>query len=303
MTTLKPWRKRGDFGMTRHPERERRAFVAPALLVVVVWCGLMWNGCVISEGGQEVAAGIEELQVEDDLVENRTGACADLPDLTGTAYLVYELFATEPTDVVNEIWAEYVEANDLAIIFLVTAHDLSTGMLQFEVTSAHVEVEDAGTDEERAVGYRFALAPGSFGAKVDGCDFNTTGEFELELVTPSLSHRFPIRRSTGAGTLSPDGSAIEELRLSGFLPEDNIVDLCMAVEGLGFVNLHWFFNLAGVCPDADWDEDGEVDSYNFKGIVRAADASPLFFAGVEPIVAPLDECAPDTKECVGEEER
>ena len=256
------------------------------------------SGCVVSESGDDVEVLSPDVaSVELPPAELPAGPCTALGDLTGTAYLVYELFATEPTDVVNEIWAGYVADNDLAIVFLVTDHDLETGTLQFEVTSAYVDVEETEGGEEVATSYAFGLTPGEFSAKLDGCDFATLGEFELDLVTPTLNHKFSIVRSTGQGTLSEDGLAIEELRLSGYLPENDILDLCLVVEGLGTVNLHWFFNLAGVCPDADWNEDGQPDSYNFKGIVRAQDASPLFSAGIKPIPTLTGECLPDTGQC------
>lgn len=291
--------------MTQVPVREPMertegrlpAFAVTALMSLII-AGSVAAGCVVTEGGKDAdGATADAIPVEVPPAEVPTGQCAQLPDLTGTAFLVYELFATAPTDVVNEIWAGYVEDNDLAIVFLVTGHDVGAGTLQFEVTSAHVEVEQLEGGDERAIGYAFGLPPGTFEAKLDGCEFVSTGEFALELVTPTLNHKVPIVRSSGIGTLSEDGSAIEELRLSGYLPEEDILDLCLVVEGLGTVNLHWFFNLAGVCPDADWDEDGQLDSYNFQGVVRAADASPLFSPGLKPIPTLTGECAVDTEQC------
>jgi hypothetical protein len=220
-----------------------------------------------------------------------------LPDLTGRAYRIYELFATQPTDQVNETWGEAVAIYSLVIIFRVVSHDVGSGQMVMEVASAWSDRQENPDGSFIPLEYRYGLDPVPIQVQLDGSTFQFTEPFELDLFTPIINKPFHIAKATGHGKFSPDGSKIAEVFLDGFLPEADTVGLCVDISGLGIVNLHWFFNVAHICPDADLDGDGTLDSYNFKGIVRGVDETYLFVEGIHAIESGVEVCDINDEPC------
>ena len=221
----------------------------------------------------------------------------ELPDLTGRAYRTYELFATEPTDQVNETWAAAVAVYSLVVIFRVVSHDVESRQMVMEVASAWCDRQENPDGSFTPLEYRYGLEPVPIQVKLDGLSFQFTEPFELDLFTPIINKPFHIADATGHGKFSADGSKLTEVFLDGFLPEADTVGLCVDIAGLGIANLHWFFNLAHICPDADLDQDGTLDSYNFKGIVRGVDETDLFVEGIHAIEPGVKECDINDETC------
>jgi len=240
---------------------------------------------------EEVRRTVPEIDVSPE-----TGTTA-LPDLTGRAYRVYELFATEPTDQINETWAAAVEVYSLVIIFRVLSHDPAAEEMVMEVASAWCDREALGEGQFSPKEYKYGLDPVPIQVKLNGTSFQFTEPFELDMFTPIINQPFHIASATGHGQFSADGSELAEVWLDGFLPEADTVEVCVDITGLGVVNLHWFFNLAHICPNADLDNDLTVDSYNFKGIVRAIDESHLFSEGSHPIESMVEFCDLHDESC------
>jgi hypothetical protein len=226
------------------------------------------------------------------------GPCAALPDLTGRVYRVTDFVATAPTDGINPTWKKWADVYDLVMLFRIIEHDRAAGRIDAVVGcggAARTPGPDGAPIPERLF---YGLEPTPIVFAVDGCELVFGKPLDIHLLTPWVSGEIPIREVTGAGTLAEDGARIERLDLSGFLGEDTAAATCIDVAGLGVVNLHWFFNLAGICPDADTDGDGTVDAYNFLGWVRAVDETALFDGGVVPIESQVPGCLAHEEPCV-----
>ncbi len=222
-----------------------------------------------------------------------------LPDLTGTVYLATELIATEPTDTLNEAWAAMVADYTLAIAFVVVDHDVATQTMELDLASAWVDRSLAEDGSVEPLAYRFALEPVRLKLHFDGLEFSISGIFAIDLVPMAVNKPFHVHGAVGSGRFSEDGQQIAELRLEGFLAEEQMVDFCLLMPGLGSVNFRWFMNLAHICATTDSDEDGTADSYLFKGFVKAsADDEGLFEPGIEPIAPLISTCKLDTEDCV-----
>jgi hypothetical protein len=272
--------------------------LAAAVLLLLWACSATNNSSDSISDASTVDLGLPETMAQElSIADDGPPPCPGMGDLTGAAFTVFELFATAPTDAFNEIWAQYLADHDLVVIFRVLSHDVSAGVLKMEVTSAWADKKVGEDGIVEAVKYRFALEPGGLTAQLNGCEFLVEDEFELDLVVPKINQPFHIYRATGDGWFSDDGTKIEQLNLSGFLLEGEAADTCLAIPGLGIANLRWFLNLAGICPDSDVDEDGQVDSYNFLGVVRAEDKREMFADGLHPIQSEVDECITDTGVC------
>lgn len=268
------------------------------VLLALILCGCSGNAPEQADDKADATMPTEAVAEATAQTENVVlPQCPGMGDLTGAAFTAWELFATAPTDAINEIWAEYVEEHDLVVIFLVTNHDVAGGLIDMQVTSAWAQksLNEDGTFD--AVSYQFALEPGALTLRLSGCQFEVEGEFELDLVVPKINQPFHVYRATGSGSFSPGGEKIEEFNLSGFLLEDEAAQTCLVIPGLGVANLRWFLNLAHTCVDSDVDGDGELDSYNFRGVVRAEDRRELFAPGIHPIGSEIDECIPDVQVC------
>ena len=224
--------------------------------------------------------------------------CADLPDLTGRVYRVTDFVATEPTDGINPTWKKWADAYDLVMLFRILEHDRVGGRVEAVMACGGAEVAVGGDGEVAPVRLFYALEPIPVHFSLDGCGLTIEEPLDIHLFTPWVSAEIPIRDVTGVGTLSEDGAEIEQLELSGFLGEATAAAICIDVAGLGVVNLHWFFNLAGICADADTDGDMAMDAYNFLGWVRAVDATPLFDAEQVVIGSQVPECMVHEEPCV-----
>ncbi len=232
-------------------------------------------------------------------VEIPSGECAGLPDLTGKVYRVTEMNASHPTDKVNEVWNNDIGTCDLVILFHITEHNLETNVLQVEVTSAWADKTLDGEGNCVPKSYEFALEPAIMVMTIDGCAFDFSQKFDLNIVTPTVSKPFHVFGVTGDGIIAEDGSDIPYCKLSGLIAEEETYDLCLQIPGLGTANFHWFMNLAGICPNADSDNDGDIDSYYFEGILKATEENQYFKAGtIHPIESLVEECPLDSEECI-----
>lgn len=244
--------------------------------------------------GEEAIAGTD--------VEEDTGGvieCPGLPNLTGHAFRATSLVATEPTDKVNEVWATDIEAYTLVIVFYVLDHRPEEKVATVKVTSAWAEVEDDGAGNLTPLQYQYALEPMVFELGIDGCKLKIIDQIELDIMTPTVSKPFHVFGISGWGEITEDGKEITKLQLAGFIKESEAFDLCLEIPGLGAANFHWFMNLAHICANADSDGDGEVDSYYFKGVIKATQESDLFKPDEShPIETLVQECIPDEVACV-----
>ena len=252
---------------------------------------LLSSGCTDRSAG--VDAALQDNEIAEEAAHDTGGETSFrklLPDLSGTVYLATELVATEPTDKLNEAWAAMVADYTLAIAVVVVAHNVSEQTMEVDLTSAWVDrlLRNGKPAEPQA--YRFALEPVRLKLQFTGEDFIINGTFAIDLVPMAVNKPFHIHGAIGSGSFSADGQQITELRLQGFLAEDQMLDFCLNMHGLGEVNFHWFMNLAQLCADADSDGDGEPDSYLFKGIVKATADTGLFLPGLHPIEPLVTQC-------------
>ncbi|MFH1530855.1 MAG: hypothetical protein ABIK09_09010 [Pseudomonadota bacterium] len=224
--------------------------------------------------------------------------CADLPDLTGRVYRVTDFVATAPTDGINPTWKKWAEVYDLVMLFRILEHDRAAGRIEAMVACGGAEVSMGRDGVPRPERLYYGLPPTPISFALVGCDLTFTVPLDIHLFTPWVSGEIPIQEVTGYGVLAEDGAVLERLDLSGFLSEATAAAICIDIAGLGVVNLHWFFNLAGICPDTDTDGDDVLDAYNFLGWVRAVDETALFDDAVTPIVSLVPECVPHEDPCV-----
>jgi len=222
--------------------------------------------------------------------ESPAGPCPGLPDLSGRVYRVTDFVATAPTDGINPTWKKWTDVYDLVMMFRILDHDRAAGRIDAVVACGGADLVDldGALVPERLF---FGLEPTPVSFALDGCDLTIEEPLDIHLYTPFVSGEIPISEVTGAGLLSEDGAEIIRLDLSGFLGEGTAAATCIDIAGLGVVNLHWFFNAAGICPDADTDEDGAPDAYRFLGWIRAVDETRLFEDGLEPIESLVPDCA------------
>ena len=255
-------------------------------------------GCADHNSGQDAWSRPQEIARETvGNVETGIDTHESLPDLSGTVYLATELIATEPTDQLNEAWAAMVADYTLAIAFVVVAHDVASQTMEVDLTSAWIDRLLQDDKPVRPQAYRFALEPVRLNLNLTGQEFTIDGTFAIDLVPMAVNKPFHVHGAVGSGSFSPDGQQITELRLEGFLSEDQMVDFCLNMPGLGDVNFHWFMNLAHLCADADSNADGVPDSYLFKGIVKATADSGLFLPGIKQIEPLVTLCPPHDQPC------
>lgn len=267
------------------------------VLVVLVACTL-----ACSEAPSEAPdAGAPDMAPEETLPPidlEPVGPCAALPDLTGRVYRVTDFVATAPTDGINPTWKKWADVYDLVMLFRILDHDRAAGRIDAVVGCGGAAVSPGPDGIPVPETLFYGLEPTPIVFAVDGCDLVFGEPLDIHLLTPWVSGEIPIQEVTGTGSLSEDGATIERLDLSGFLGEDTAAATCIDVAGLGVVNLHWFFNLAGICPDTDTDADGIIDAYNFLGWVRAVDETSLFDDEVVPIESQVPECLPHEEPCL-----
>jgi hypothetical protein len=241
----------------------------------------------------DVAGGSEDLL---DTTAEAT-ATKTLPDLTGTVYLATLLEATEPTDKLNEAWAAMLSDHTLAIAFVVVAHDVANQTVELDLASAGIDYVVADGDSGETLSYSYALEPVRLTLQLQGTEFIVDGTFEIDLFPMAVNKPFHVHGAVGSGTVSEDGQAITELRLEGFLAEEQMEDFCLHMPGLGDVNFHWFMNLANHCAETDSDGDGEADSYLFKGSVQAVATDAPFSLDIKPIEPLISNCTPHVDNC------
>jgi hypothetical protein len=274
-------------------------------LLLVLTLSFFW---LISCGGDEESkepADTGNGGTVEDLIEETAaaldlpaGACSEMPDLTGRAYRVTSLIATQPTDQVNEVWATDIGKYDLVLVFYVVSHNVETGDVELQVTSASAEKTDNGDETFTPVSYKYLLEPATFAAFFDGCKLKWTDPIELNIVTPTISKPFHVFGIVGHVVMSPDGNKLLDSWLEGAILATETHDLCLTIPGLGVANFHWFMNLAHICPDFDSDGDGSIDSYRFSGHLSAVDETELFELGVKPVESLVEDCVPNTEDCV-----
>lgn len=274
-------------------------------LLLVLTLSFFWTlSCGDEEGTQEPADTGNGGNVEDVVEETAApldlpaGACAEMPDLTGRAYRVTSLIATQPTDQVNEVWATDIAKYDLVLVFYVVSHDVETGEAELQVTSAAAQKTDNGDGTFTPISFKYLLEPATFNAFFEGCKLRWVEPIELNIVTPTISKPFHVFGIVGHVVMSPDGSKLLDSWLEGAILAAETHDLCLTIPGMGVANFHWFMNLAHICPDFDSDGDEEIDSYRFSGHLSAVDESELFELGVVPVESLVDHCDPDTNDCV-----
>jgi hypothetical protein len=261
---------------------------------LVLLAALMFSlplGCGDEDGDGEETPDVVEQEVAD------TG----FPNLTGKVYRVNKLAATQPTDQINNVWAVDMENYDLVLLFHVISHDTTTGIAEFEVTSAIADKEEKD-GEFIAKSFQYCREPWKTKAKIEvtdaGVNFNFTELVELDILTPTVSKSFHIFGITGQGKFSKDGTKILDCWLQGVIDEAQTYDLCLTIPGMGVANFHGFMNALKLCPDLDHDEDGKVDSYKFSGHMGAVEETHLFKEGIKPIESIVEECPLDEKVCV-----
>jgi hypothetical protein len=220
-----------------------------------------------------------------------------LPDLTGRVYRIHHLWATAPTDAINEAWAYMVADGSLVLLVRVVAHDTATGSLTLDIGSGWAEREESAEGLPTPLAYRFGLEPVRVTAALSGTTFTMDGLFTVELFPESVNKPFRVVEASGAGTFNEAGTGLEELSLDGLLVEAEVTDFCLGIPGLGTVNFHWFMNLIKVCPDADSDGDGVADAYHFVGGV-AGEETALFQPGIHPIDPLISTCEPHLEPCL-----
>ena len=269
--------------------------VAVVLAVCLVACS---SGQPEGDDTTDVAPEIVEIDTAPPVDQVPRGPCAALPDLTGRVYRVTDFVATAPTDGINPTWKKWADVYDLVMLFRVLEHDRIGGTIDAVVACGGATLSSAGDDPQVPEGLFYALEPTPIHFVLDGCDLTFVEPLDIHLFTPWVSAEIPIEEVTGSGSISEDGAEIERLNLSGFLGEDTAASTCIDIAGLGVVNLHWFFNLAAICPDTDTDDDGVLDAYNFLGWVRGMDETPLYQDGVVPIDSQVPECLAHEEPCV-----
>ena len=228
------------------------------------------------------------------------GACSDgtgcPTDLTDRTYRFTEFSMEYPTDKMNEVWAQDIWMGDLVVLLQVVSHDMPAGALTLLLGSgsATAEMED-GLPVFSA--FAFAFDPSEVAAHIDAdCNIVIEQPTMLLLATPNVNKPLAIDVLSVVAVLSPDGTKIPAGNLHGAIHEGGIFDFCLAIPGLGTVNLHWFFNLAGICPSEDLDGDGVPDAYYVEAYF-AAEATDLFVPGIQPIGPLVGVCPFDDKSC------
>ncbi len=230
-----------------------------------------------------------------------------LPDLTGRSYRVTVLRGVEPTDIVNPTWEEDIANYDLALLFHVVQHDTSTGYATIQITSCATELQkdDKGQrvldpdGNPIPLSFRFSLEPAEFTTRLEGTRFRISSPITLSVVTSTVSKPFQVFGVTGRGEFNEDGTRVRDTWLEGAILEEETLDLCLYIPGMGSVNFHWFMNLAQICPTEDTTGDEKPDSYFFKGFLGARQvADGLFQPGIQPIESLIDHCEPHTDPCI-----
>lgn len=250
------------------------------------------------EGGKDTTPQ-QDTAAQDTLTSEDTESgeeCPGLGDLTGKSWRILNLKATSPTDQLDSTWAQDIAAYDLIIVFRVTEHNLENNTLTMTVTSAKPVLEEVG-GQKAIKSYKYAIEPGVFQVKLNGCTFNITESFTLNVITPTVSKPFPVQVVKGKGKFADNGELINNGSLEGGILEESATDLCLVMPGIGTANFHWFMNLARICPDHDIDGDGTIDSYKFTGTFSAKQED-FFQEGLDPIIPGSTECTVDNAACV-----
>ena len=227
----------------------------------------------------------------------RNQKCSQLPDMTGKSLRVYEMFATHPTELINEFWALGIEDYTIVLLFHVVKDDRVSCEMELQITSAWADREQLEDGTWIAHEYRYALQPALLRLSVSGMEFEILEPLMLAVFAETVNLPIHLTQLEGGGDFTNDGQIKMEFKLEGFLPEPGTYDLCLAFPGLGPANMHWFLTLGGVCPEGDEDGDGTIDAYLFKGIVRAQDESDLFQPGSHQIETNVTECPHHDEAC------
>lgn len=218
--------------------------------------------------------------------------CLGLPDLTGTIYRSTSFQLSEPTDAMNEVWA----VSKRVILLEIVTHDQAQKTLVIKL-GLGVASEELVAGVPTVTEYNFAPEPGQVQAALQGCELIFAEALDLPLIFGKMNKPFPVTVYNGKCILASDGSSLSSGELHGVVPDEGLQDLCVEIPGMGVANLHWFFNLAHICPGVDSDDDGLVDSHEFAAQFKG-DSTALFqpaIVGVEPEV---EQCVSHDEVCV-----
>jgi hypothetical protein len=265
-----------------------------ALLVSLIALGFLF-GCDSGETTEEPGEDTN-IAVDTTVDAGNQTSCEGLPDLTGKSWRILTLKATTPTPELDPVWAMDIASYDLVLVFRVIMHDVETNELTMTVTSAKAVV----TEEDGArslVSYKYSMEPAQFSVFLDGCSFEITEPFLLNVITPTVSKPFPVEVRLGRGEFANGGLEIKNGYLEGGIRESEGSTLCLSFPGIGTANFHWFMNLARICPDHDLDGDGTIDSYAFTGTFNATQED-FFLEGIDPIEPIGGACDAHTDECI-----
>jgi len=277
----------------------------------------------MGEDGNSRTSGNDLLSAQDRAgKDGAASVCLDPGLLAGRTFRADVLQASHPTDLLNEFFQQSADRFELIMVIHFRQYHPDTGILDATIGAATAVVgkgdceTDCGADCETdcdpnadpdpgksgggagdLVSYSWALEPATIGVKTEGCGFEVVEEFDLDICAASASKVLGLKNMMGKGTLSPDGSRLRFDDLAGYLPESEVVDLCIGMPMFGTVNFHWFMNKAGICALADSGGDGSFDAYQFKGIVEALDDSSRFVDDVSAPAFGVTECPPDTGKC------
>lgn len=270
---------------------------------ITILCLVLMAGCDRTDSKPDDTGDAADMVLTDHIVHSDTSIeTLELPDLTGRTYRVYEMFAIEPTDKINETWQVTIEDYSLILLFRVVSHDPAAGTMIMDAGAGWADREEQADGTFTISSFQFGLVPGQIHFQFTGNTFVVTQPFELDLFPLTVNKPFHIHKVVGHGHFSEDGSRLEEIFMDGFLAEAQVIDFCLILPGFGSVNFHWFMNLAGICALTDSDGDDLPDSYNFKGILRAQDESHLFVEGIHPIEPQVAECNVHADPCIPAEQ-
>jgi len=218
-------------------------------------------------------------------------------DLTGKTYRVTDFLVDVPSNVMNESWEQDIAVGDLVLLLRVAQHNVATGELTLFLGSGKATIETQN-GQPVFTAFAFALAPSETAAIVDAdCKIVLMQSFLLELLTANANKPLAIKVLSGTAKLSPNGMNVVTAQLSGGIQEVEVFDFCLNIPGLGTANLHWFFNLAHICPSTDFDADGAPEAYAFEATFKA-EATELFVPGIQPVESKIAQCVVHDLPCV-----
>ena len=273
------------------------------IILFLIACLLPISGCVQPyddfAGGKEVAG--KDLPAEEVHTNERnedakldTG-CPGVSDLTGTAFRLTELSMGNPTDTMNSVWEESLATDNLVVLLEVASHDIPGGKLSLRMGPGATTVEDVD-GVPTTTELHFAPEPSEFLASLEGCEITFSEPTSLRLVTSAMNKPLSIVGLTGKCTLTDGGKKVSSGYFSGGISETDILDLCLSIPGLGVANLHWYFNLANICPEVDLDEDGTADSYEFSAEFQG-ETTDLLTPGMVELLVGVEQCEAHNELC------